>query len=93
MCVFLYRPEKSEQFSRTDLTQVAKLIHQLTDKEIPMDRDENPIIDNSYIYKTLKKLHKKPDTLSEEDLIFIKKCITSFNIESKNPVLKKWLNN
>lgn len=75
--------------SMVNYTDIAKLIHALSAKEIPADRDGNPIIDNSYIYKTLKKLRKKPDTLSEEDLIFIKKCIAPFDIESKNPVLKK----
>lgn len=73
----------------TNLTDVAKIIHVLAAKEIPLDKAGKPIMDNSYIYKILKKLRKNPSEVLDEDLKFIKNYIEPLDLETKKPTIKR----
>ncbi|KAB2915151.1 MAG: hypothetical protein F9K23_11695 [Bacteroidetes bacterium] len=72
-----------------NFTDVAKFIHVLAAKEIPLDKHGKPIIDNSYIYKILKNLRRTPKETAAEDLVFIKKYVEPLDIENKNPNVKR----
>lgn len=72
-----------------NFTDVAKFIHVLAAKEIPLDKQGKPIMDNSYIYKMLKNLRKTPNETVSEDLVFIKKYVEPLDIENKNPNVKR----
>lgn len=72
-----------------NFTDVAKFIHVLAAKEIPLDKHGKPIMDNSYIYKILKNLRRTPKETTSEDLVFIKKFVEPLDNENKNPNVKR----
>lgn len=74
-------------FSRTDLTQTARFIHVILDKEIPTDRAGNVKMDNSPIYKMAKTLNKVSVFRLKTDLLSVKNLFQQFpNLRENAPM-------
>lgn len=65
-------------FSRTDLTQTAKFIHVILDKELPFDEAGNLKMSNSPIYKMAKTLHRVSMFRLKTDLLSVKNLFQQF---------------
>lgn len=79
-------------FSRTDLTQVAKLIHLLTDKEIPVDGSGIPKISNSPIYKMVKNLYSISRGKIKNDLLMVKNMFEQFTTKQGDTPMQELIN-
>ncbi len=65
-------------FSRTDLTQTAKFIHVILDKELPFDEAGNLKMSNSPIYKMAKTLHRVSMFRLKTELLSVKNLFQQF---------------
>lgn len=66
-------------FSKVNLTQYAKFLHQFFSKPIPKDEKGRDIIANSPLYKTIKTIYSVSPNRLKGDLIHIKSELVQFD--------------
>lgn len=79
-------------FSKVNLTQYARFLHQLFSKPIPKDEKGREIIANSPLYKTVKTLYRVSPNRLKGDLIHIKSELEQFDFGVSPTPYKTMLN-
>ncbi len=73
-CLFALQVLKNEgyDYRQESLTDVARIVSQFLNKEIPVDAEGKERIEHSYVYKVLKKIRKLTDEELQKDYLVVK---------------------
>ncbi|MGV3597134.1 MAG: hypothetical protein ACO1PI_04650 [Bacteroidota bacterium] len=89
LAIFYLLEEMGVDISTVNLSDVTRLLHLFSAKEIPLDRSETEKIANSTTYKMLRNVKNQVCQANQTDIIFIKSIIFPLAEQHNSKLLKR----